>query len=160
MIKITLLYESYFGNTFEIAKIIGDALNKMHETEIRRISETTWEEVSSTDLLIMGSPTRGFRPCEKTMQFLKSIPVSGLTGKKVAAFDTRIYLPSIKSKFLRFMVSKGGYAAKQIAKSLKKSGGDLVVSPEGFLVSGEKGPLTDGEQERASAWAQKLLTFS
>lgn len=157
MLKIVVLYESYFGNTLEIAKVIGETLKSLHETEICRISETKWANISNADLFVVGAPTRGFRPCEKTIQFLKSIPENGLAGKKVAAFDTRIYLPSIKSRFFRYLVNKGGYAAKHIAKSLQKNGGILVVSPEGFLVSGEKGPLLDGELERAAVWAQKIV---
>lgn len=157
MFKIVVLYESYFGNTFGIAKVVAETLNNLHATELCRISETKWKKISDADLYIVGAPTRGFRPCEKTAQFLKSIPANGLAGKKVAVFDTRIYLPSIKSKFFRYLVNKGGYAAKHMAKSLVKNGGKLVVPPQGFLVAGEKGPLVDGELERAENWARKIV---
>jgi hypothetical protein len=29
-----------------------------------------------------------------------------------------------------------------------------VANPEGFFVKGTKGPLKDGEQERAASWAK------
>jgi hypothetical protein len=79
-----------------------------------------------------------------------------LIGTHVAAFDTRIALETIDSKALRFMVDKGGYAAKTIAKELTARGGKLVVPPVGFLVTGEEGPLKDGELERAADWARQI----
>ncbi len=75
----------------------------------------------------------------------------------MAAFDTRLWLDTIDSKALRFVVDKGGYAANSIAKSLVKKGGQLAAPPEGFLVTGEQGPLKDGELDRASAWGRKFL---
>jgi hypothetical protein len=53
-------------------------------------------------------------------------------------------------------VDKGGYAASTIAKTLEKKGGKLAVPAEGFFVTGEQGPLKDGELERAAAWARKV----
>ena len=155
--KISILFDSYFGNTEQIAQAIENALNENNDVEVLRISEISWQKVSGADILIVGSPTRGFRPSENTTNFLKNIPAKGLKGTKVAAFDTRISLNSIQSKPLRFIVKTGGYAAKHIAKSLQKKGGLLILSPEGFLVSGEEGPLVEGELERAAKWAEKIV---
>ncbi len=66
-------------------------------------------------------------------------------------------LETIKSKPLRFMVKTGGYAAKHIANTLQTKGGKLVAPPEGFLVSGEEGPLADGELERARNWSAQFI---
>jgi hypothetical protein len=75
---------------------------------------------------------------------------------RVAAFDTRIVLETIDSKALRFLVDKGGYAASTIAKTLEKKGGKLTAPPEGFFVTGEQGPLKDGELERAADWVKLI----
>jgi hypothetical protein len=40
---------------------------------------------------------------------------------------------------------------------LKRKGGKLVLPPEGFLVTGEKGPLAHGEEERAAEWAKSII---
>lgn len=75
---------------------------------------------------------------------------------RVAAFDTRIVLETIDSKALRFLVDKGGYAANTIAKTLEKKGGKPTAPPEGFFVTGEQGPLKDGELERATDWVKLI----
>ena len=74
----------------------------------------------------------------------------------LAAFDIRILLNTIDSAAFRFFVDKGGYAANAMAKALLKNGGNLRVLPEGFLVTGEQGPLKEGELERAAEWAKQL----
>jgi hypothetical protein len=58
---------------------------------------------------------------------------------------------------LRFIVNTGGYAASTIAKALKKKGANLIAAPEGFLVTGEQGPLKDGELDRAAEWAKQIV---
>jgi hypothetical protein len=74
----------------------------------------------------------------------------------VAVFDTRIALETIKSKVFRFMVNTGGYAASTMAKQLAKKHASVIASPEGFLVTGEEGPLKEGELERAAEWGRQL----
>jgi hypothetical protein len=66
-------------------------------------------------------------------------------------------LDTINSPVFRFIVNKGGYAANTIANTLKKKGGILLAPPEGFLVTGEQGPLKDGELERAADWAKQIF---
>jgi flavodoxin len=155
--KVAIIYESYFGNTEKIAMEIGKALSSAQAVQILNAAETEWGQVADAELIIVGSPTRGFQPCENTKSFLKTIPKNGLKDKKAAAFDTRASLTHIRSKTLRWMVKTGGYAAKPISKSLIKKGGELVVPPEGFLVMDEKGPLLKGEAERAVKWAKSIL---
>ena len=153
--KAIILYESFFGNTEKIAQAIAEPFG--NAVLLKTIDNVSLNELKEAELLIVGSATRGFRPCEKTKAFLKSIPENGLNGVKTAAFDTRIMLETIKSKPLRFMVKTGGYAAKHIANTLQKKGGKLVAPPEGFLVTGEEGPLADGELERARNWATQFV---
>ena len=152
--KVLIVYDSVFGNTEQIAQAISDSLGSGESVVALRVSEIKPEHLTGLGLLIVGSPTRGFRPTKAITNFLKRIYTNGLNGVRVAAFDTRISLSSIDSSVLRFIVKTGGYAAKSIANRLKKKGGDLIMPPEGFLVTGEEGPLKDGELERAADWAK------
>jgi flavodoxin len=155
--KILVIYDSFFGNTEKIALELGAELAEKGEVDTLPVSQVTPERVQGLDLLIVGSPTRGFRPTEAISKFLNSLAKDQLDGLGVAAFDTRIALETIDSAVFRLVVDKGGYAASTIAKALKKKGGNLLAPPEGFLVTGEQGPLKDGELERAKEWARQLL---
>jgi hypothetical protein len=80
--------------------------------------------------------------------FLKKAPATAIEGINVAAFDTRF-----ASGFAKIF----GYAAGRIANPLKKKGGALFVEPKGFIVEGTKGPLKEGELERAASWTEDVL---
>jgi flavodoxin len=150
--KALVVYDSVFGNTEKVAQAIAGSLG----TSALPVGEVTLEMLSGLDLWVVGSPTRGFRPTEDIAKLLNGLNKNQLDGMRVAAFDTRILLDTIDSKALRFIVDKGGYAASTISKILQKKGGELIADPEGFLVTGEEGPLKEGELERATAWALQL----
>jgi flavodoxin len=147
-----VVYDSVFGNTEIVAQSIAAALG----AQAFPVGQMTAGQLRGLDLLVVGSPTRGFRPTEGIVKFLNGLSKDHLVGLRVAAFDTRIVLETIDSKALRFLVDKGGYAASTIAKTLEKKGGVLAAPPEGFFVTGEQGPLKDGEPERAAEWAGRL----
>ncbi len=152
--KTLIIYDSMYGNTKQIAKSIGDAITG--DVKVLRIGEVNPSELESIDLLIVGSPTQGFRPTKLVRTFIDNIPGHTLRGIDVAAFDTRIPASEVRTG-LRLLMKLGGYAAKRIADALKKKGGNLVVSPEGFLVKGREGPLKEGELERAANWAKAIV---
>jgi flavodoxin len=156
--KALVVYDSVFGNTERIARAIGNALGRPEDVETLSVGNVRPEQLTGLKLLIVGSPTRGFRPTPATSNFLKGVPKNGLKGVKVAAFDTRLTVKAIESSIfiLRILVNIFGYAAKPIADRLEKKGGELVLPPEGFFVQGTEGPLIEGELERAAGWAKHI----
>lgn len=157
--KAFIIFDSVYGNTGKIAQAIGEAIaiGFDGQTETLPMSKIASDQLKDVNLLILGSPTHRFRPTSALSDLLKSLRRNQLTGVSVAAFDTRLCLESIDSSSLRFIVDKGGYAASKIAKTLQNKGGNLVATPEGFLVTGEEGPLKEGELERAESWANQIL---
>jgi flavodoxin len=152
-----VLYDSVFGNTQKVAEAIAGALRANAQVRILRPSDLPQSVLPDTDLLVVGSPTRGFRPTEGMARVMKRLPAKSLRGTRVAAFDTRFKADELKSATTRFVVKTGGYAAKRIASQLQKAGGSLCAPPEGFYVEDIEGPLKPGELERAAAWASALL---
>ena len=146
--KILIIYDSVFGNTEQIAQAIGNALGSQEDVEILRVSNVKPEQLTGLKLLIVGSPTHGGRPTSAIRDFLNKVSESVIRGINVAAFDTR---------FSTRLVRIFGYAAGRIADRLKRNGGTLIVSPEGFFVKGKEGPLKEGELERAASWAKVIV---
>jgi flavodoxin I len=155
--KALVVYDSIFGNTEQIAQSIGSAIGSPPDVEVLRVNGVHPDHLLSLELLLVGSPTRGFRPTPDIVEFLKNMPDNSLQGVKAAAFDTRLGVNDIDSPVVRTLVKIGGYAARPIADRLKKKGASLLLYPEGFFVKGSGGPLGEGELERAAAWAKEIV---
>lgn len=154
--KAIVIYDSVFGNTEKVAQEIGKALSPLDEVEIARVGAVTPEQLKGIQLVIFGSPTRGFRPTPAVTVFIKALPADALRGVWVTAFDTRISTQDAHSAILSFMVKIFGYADRPMVEGLKKKGGKLALSTEGFFVQKSEGPLKDGELERAGGWARRI----
>lgn len=145
--KILIIYDSVYGNTQKIAEATGAALaGDARVTRVDQVSPTGLEPV---DLLIIGSPTLGGRATQPVQDFLAKLPDAAVKGMRFASFDTRL-----TGRFVKMF----GYAAEKIAESLQSRGAVQVGAPEPFYVTGKKGPLKEGEAERAASWAKSLTS--
>ena len=153
--KVLVAYDSYFGNTESVARAIASALGNLPEVEVRKTGEVQPAHLAGIGWLILGSPTRGFRASDATIKLLGSIGPGSLAGVRVAVFDTRIPEPRMPG-FLRLIVKVTGYAAEKMAKALTARGAELVGQPGKFYVLDSKGPLMEGELQRAAEWAKSL----
>lgn len=145
--NVQVIFDSQFGNTKQLAQAISGKLAEGAYVKMTAADQISWQSLAGVDLLVMGSPTQRWRPTRVVKMFLEEIPKGSLEGIAMAAFDTRLRRPRLVT----------GSAAKSIAKKLQKNGGKLLLPPESFLVMGMKGPLVDGEIERAVIWTGQVL---
>jgi flavodoxin I len=145
--KTIVIYDSLYGNTEQIARAIGGAVGD--EVTVAKVAEADAAALASFDLVIIGSPTQGGRFTPKVKAFLDKIPTDALKGRRVAVFDTRAkgIIPKIF-----------GWAANRLADTVQGKGAVVVAPGEGFFVKATKGPLVEGELERAAAWAKTIAT--
>jgi hypothetical protein len=157
--RSAVVFESWFGNTHEVAKAVARELGRVGEVELLSADDLppAFEEL---DLLVVGAPThvhglssarsrraaldqrgRTGEPGIGVRGWLKELPA--VEGIRAAAFDTRIENPVLLT----------GSAARGIARRLERKGFELVAPPESFFVTDSEGPLADGELRRAAAWA-------
>jgi len=144
--KTLVVYDSLYGHTSQIAKAIGGAISD--GAKVLPVGEVTASDMESLDLLIVGAPTQAGKPSQPMKDFLEDLPETVITGVSVAAFDTRM-----TTRWVKIF----GYAAGKIGKKLKKKGGNLLLKAEPFYVIGGKGPLKEGELERAVQWAKQVV---
>jgi flavodoxin len=137
--NVLVVYDTVHGNTAQVAQVIS----KVTGGQLLQADAVIPPELRDYTLIIFGSPTHGGWYTEGIKAILDALPA--LDGIQLAAFDTR----TRKSIF--------GYAAPRILRKLEKSGGTLTSPPQGFIVRGIKGPLLDGELDRASSWATTLI---
>ncbi len=154
--KILIVYDSIFGNTATIAAAIATRLAPDHDVTALTVQDATGRDLAGTDLLIVGSPTRGFQPTPGIAEYIAALspPATPLTA---AVFDTRLDLDTINPAPLRWVVEVGGYAASRMAGALRHRGFVVHDNLGAFLVGGTEGPLNPGELDRAGTWADGLL---
>jgi flavodoxin len=144
-----VVYDSLYGNTERIAQTIVGTLRAFGQAQAVHVDPEHPVSFQGVDLLIVGSPTQGFRPTPAMQSFLGDVSSRRLRGLAVACFDTRFRGPLWKSS-----------AAPRMARQLHSMGVEPIVPPESFFVTTMKkeGPLLAGEIERAATWARMLLT--
>jgi flavodoxin I len=150
--KSLVIYTTMYGNTEKIARAIGKEIG----AGVLSVQEASPDKLTGVELLVVSSPTQAFNMLPAMKTWLKDLPKGSLNGVKVAAFDTRLDIKKVKNVILTILEAIFGYAAEKIGKALVSLGGIQAVKPEGFFVDGSEGPITDGELERAVAWASKL----
>ncbi len=139
-----VVYDSQYGNTKRIAQAIADTLRAFGQAQAVRVDPDRSIKFQGADLLILGSPTQGFRPTPVMQAFLGNIPRESLSGLAVVCFDTRF-----RGRFWK------SSAAPRMDRQLRTMGVKPLVPPESFFVKAMKkeGPLLAGEVERAATWA-------
>lgn len=143
-----IVYDSQYGNTERIAQSIAGTLREYGQVQAVRIGSLQPTDLQAMNLLIVGSPTQGWKATLPTQSFLNHLSREQLRGVTVASFDTRFKKP-------RWLT---GSAAAQIAKMFERIGISLIVPPESFFVDGTEGPLLTGEVDRAATWARALAS--
>ena len=143
--KALVIFDSLYGNTEQIAKAIAGGMGE--GAKAVRAGEVKAEDIAPYPYIIIGSPTQAGRMTPAIKTFLDSLPAESLKGKRFAAFDTRV----------KGWAKIFGWAAPRIEKAIKEKGGNTTAQPQGFIVKGTKGPLVEGEVERATTWAKAII---
>ncbi len=143
--KALVIYDTEYGNTEKIARAIGAGFEG--EVKVIKVADVKPEDIAWARTVIIGSPTQGGRQTPAVKTFVESLPAGTFDGKRLAAFDTRLK---------NFIVRLFGWAADKIENSLKGKGGNITAQPQGFYVKSTKGPLMEGEEDRATTWAKAI----
>jgi hypothetical protein len=162
--KSLVVYESWFGNTRQIAERIADALGEEGDVELISVDDPL-PSLLHVDLVVLGAPTHvhglsSARSRQGAIEqqggdgeigigargWIDELPLCG--GPRFAVFDTRAH----KSELLV------GSAAHGMARRVRHRGYRLAADPESFFVHGTPGPLEEGELDRAAEWGRTLAS--
>ncbi len=145
-VNALVVYDSQFGNTEKVALAVAGALRAFGRAQAVRVEPGKPVDLQGVDLLVLGGPTQSWGMTTGLRSFLEKATPQQLRGPAVACFDTRFQ----RARWLT------GSAAGALAKQLQKAGISLLLPPVSFFVTGQQGPLTGGELERAASWGQSL----
>lgn len=142
--KAIVIYDTKYGNTKKVAEDIASGIkDEGMEVSIKEVKKTKKNEVSKYDLLVLGAPTHINNAKKDTKKFLKKLKGTDLSSVKFAAFDTRIT-----------NARKG--ASMKIESVLSELGAAKLQDGLTVWVTGMKGPLEDGSEEKSKAFGSEL----
>ena len=175
-IKITIVYESMFGNTRNVAQAISDGVREAYpkaHVECVAVGHAAAELIKSTDLLVFGGPHLRHMATDfsKSAQKGKPKPKASRRASSNLIGGTgfaRMVPPAAKGQrgrpCLRFRHSPrlraGRRRGLRDCPQSAEARHYLVKSPEGFIMDEAHGPLHPGEIERAKDWRAQLVRAS
>lgn len=167
MTRALVVFESMFGDARAIARAIADGLAETLPTDVVAAVDAPAEMAGDIGLLVVGGPNHAFgmpRPVTRQSavtdhgavvadtsrglrEWLETVQLAG-HGLPAAAFDTRAAGHG--------MLTRMDHAARAEEKLLAALGARVVAPAEHFSVVDTKGPLVEGEEDRARRWGRAL----
>lgn len=169
--RAIVVYESMYGNTHEVADVIGAGHAGSLDVSVVSVAEAAPSLIAGADLVVVGGPTHvhgmsrestrkaAAEAAQKPESDLKLDPDASGPGlrdwfaslghfaAKAAAFDTRTHGPAVFT----------GRASRGVAHQLRSHGFEVVTDPESFLVT-KQDRLDEHETERAREWGAELAS--
>ena len=142
--NVLVLYDSKHGNTEKVAQAIAVGLREggLGTVECRALALSGEEDFRGRDLWVLGTPTHYGNVPFRFSALLKNALKEEHPGVRTAVFDTRM------KNFPKGAVVK-------LRKILEKNG-KPVIAEASFVVDGMRGPLAEGEEEKARLFGNEI----
>ena len=156
--KGTVVYDSYYGNTKQVAEAIADQLRaEGHDAEVRSIREHHRAEPVG-DVMFLGSPVRMGSVTGRVKRFVKKLDANLLKSTPIVVFTTTLKLPDDASDEKRQAQDKYDRAAGRKLRDLAREQGLLAVDDHLWAeVAGMKGPLTEEALPKTKQFTHDVL---
>jgi len=115
--KIVIIYATNTGNTYLTAQIIRDMLSANHEVEMVNALEAKPENITSADLVVLGSSSWDWQgkeghPIQSMIDYLESLDLNQIRDKKFVIFgcgdrDFKLFCGAI-DRITDFVQAGGG----------------------------------------------------
>ena len=146
--KGIVIFDTSYGNTRTIAETISETLKTSGiEADTLYVKDVKKLGAGDYDFLVLGSPTRFGTMSFTVKGFLGKVKSEEWANKPFATFDT---------ENPENIERKEGSAAEKIAEKLREKQMNQLLPVLKAIVLGWKGPLQEGEIERAKEYAREL----
>jgi len=146
--KGIVVFDTSYGNTRTIAEAISETLKESGiEVDAFYVKDVKKLSPKDYNFLVLGSPTKFGTMSFTVKGFLGKVKSKEWMNKPFAAFDT---------ENPENIERKEGSAAEKIAEKLREKQMNQLLPVLKAVVFGQKGPLQEGEIERAKEYARKL----
>ncbi len=146
--KGIVVFDTSYGNTKTIAETISETLKESGiEVDAFYVKDVKKLSAKDYNFLVLGSPTKFGTMSFTVKGFLGKVKSKEWMNKPFAAFDT---------ENPENIERKEGSAAEKIAEKLREKQMNQLLPVLKAVVLGQKGPLQEGEIERAKEYARRL----
>jgi hypothetical protein len=158
MAHALVVYESVFGNAREIAHAIAEGLAPALASTVVAAGEAPKVIGPDVELLVVGGPNHALgMPRPSTRQ-------GAVDGHGAVIEDTTVglheWLETVEGPRdglgAAALLVKLDHASRTEEKLLRRLEATLVAPAAHFTVTDTKGPLSDGERDRAREWGRRL----
>jgi menaquinone-dependent protoporphyrinogen IX oxidase len=148
-----VVFDTSYGNTKKIAETIAETLRESGiDVDLFYVKDVKKLSAKDYDFLVLGSPTKFGTMSFAVKGFLGKVKSEEWMNKPFAAFDTENPENVEQSR----IQNKEWSAAEKIAAKLKEKEMNQLLPVLKALVFGQKGPLVEGEIDRAKEYARTL----
>ena len=150
--KGIVVYDTSYGNTKAIGEAIAEGLKASGvEVDLFYVKDVKKLSAKDYDFLVLGSPTKFGTMSFTFKRFLVKVK-NDWVNRPFAAFDTENPENIERSQ----AENKEWSAAEKIAEKLKEKKMKQLLPVLKAVVFGQKGPLKEGEIERAKDYAKEI----
>jgi len=148
-----VVFDTSYGNTKKIAETIAETLRESGiDVDLFYVKDVKKLSAKDYNFLVLGSPTKFGTMSFAVKGFLGKVKSEEWMNKPFAAFDTENPENVEQSR----IQNKEWSAAEKIAAKLKEKEMNQLLPVLKALVFGQKGPLVEGEIDRAKEYARTL----
>jgi hypothetical protein len=154
--RVLVLYRSYYGNTRCAAEAMADRLRALgHPAAVQDVRQRL-PDPAEVDRVLIGAPTRFARVSVKAASALHKLRRRGYGDRLIGTFDTYGPLPKTpaEAEESRKWLEPG--AAVILQREAGRLGLNVFAETLRCAVKEYKGPLADGELEKAAAFAERF----
>lgn len=154
--KGTVVYDSYYGNTKQVAEAIAQELSAAgHEAEVRSIRDRSEPH---GDVLFLGSPVRMGSVTGRVKRWVKKLDAGLWQGGRLVVFTTTLKLPDDANEQKRQTQEKYDWAAGRKLRDLARSRGLPAIEEHLWAeVAGMRGPLTEEALPKTRQFTRDVL---
>jgi flavodoxin len=157
-VKVLIAYDTKYGNTEQVAKLIGEGIASAEGNEVivDNVKDINLKKEDFYDLILIGSPVHFGKHVGSVKKFINKLPKSKLKLKAYTVFNT--YMGG-DSETTEEGVCSYTKMLDKIEQQLGKMMPDLTKASSGLSikVEGMKGPIVNEDLPKCKDFGIKLV---
>ena len=156
--KVLIVYDTKYGNTEKVAKLIAEGITSTdgNEALVNNVKDVNLKKDNSYNLILIGSPIHFGKHVGSVKKFINKLPKSQVKVNAYALFDTYMGDESETAEegicSYKRMLEKMEKQINEVMPDLKKVSPGLSIK-----VDGMKGPIANEDLPKCQDFGIKLI---